>query len=247
MEPFNFRGAVGPLMTISVPFGPARAGGLAPALEATDVSLIYGSGPTAVHAVNQVDLAVHPSEMLALMGPSGSGKTTLLLVLGCLLQASAGRVRVEGREIAHLPPAALSHLRLTRMGFIFQSYNLFPALTALENVQLALELKGRDLQEGRELLRRVGLGERLGNYPRQLSGGEKQRVAIARALAGDPAILLADEPTAALDSANGRAVVKLLADLVHDQGRAAIIVTHDPRIGDLSDRIVHMEDGRILS
>ena len=222
------------------------ARGPAPALEATGVSLIYGSGPTAVHAVNQVDLAVHPGEMLALMGPSGSGKTTLLLVLGCLLQASAGRVRVEGREIADLPPAALSHLRLTRMGFIFQSYNLFPALTALENVQLALELKGYALQEGRELLRRVGLGERLGNYPRQLSGGEKQRVAIARALAGNPAILLADEPTAALDSANGRAVVRLLADLVHDQGRAAIIVTHDPRIGDLSDRVVHMEDGRIL-
>ena len=234
-------------MTISVPLGQAPTEGPAPALEASGVSLIYGSGPTAVHAVNQVDLAVHPGEMLALMGPSGSGKTTLLLVLGCLLQASAGRVRVEGREIAHLPPAALSHLRLTRMGFIFQSYNLFPALTALENVQLALELKGRDLQEGRELLRRVGLGERLGNYPRQLSGGEKQRVAIARALAGDPAILLADEPTAALDSANGRAVVKLLADLVHDQGRAAIIVTHDPRIGDLSDRVIHMEDGLILA
>ena len=234
-------------MTVSTAQSQAPTCGLAPALEATGVSLIYGNGPTAVHAVSQVDLAVHPGEMLALMGPSGSGKTTLLLVLGCLLQASAGRVRVEGREIAALPPAALSHLRLTRMGFIFQSYNLFPALTALENVQLALELKGHPLQEGRGLLRQVGLGERLGNYPRQLSGGEKQRVAIARALAGDPAILLADEPTAALDSANGRAVVKLLADLVHDQGRAAIIVTHDPRIGDLSDRVVHMEDGRILA
>lgn len=221
--------------------------GISPALEARGISLIYGSGPTAVHAVNDVDIAVHPGEMLALMGPSGSGKTTLLMVLGCLLRASAGSVRVEGRDTSGLPKAELSRLRLTRMGFIFQSYNLFPALTALENVQLALELKGYDLKEGRKLLQRVGLGGRLGNYPRQLSGGEKQRVAIARALAGYPAILLADEPTAALDSSNGRAVVRLLADLSHDLGRATIIVTHDPRIGDLSDRVVHMEDGRILA
>ena len=217
-----------------------------PALEVIGLSVVYGSGTTAVHAVNGVDLAVQPGEILALMGPSGSGKTTLLMVMGCLLHASAGTVRVEGRDIGTLDTAELARLRLARMGFIFQSYNLFPALTALENVQLALELKGRDLAEGVELLERVGLGERLRNYPKQLSGGEKQRVAIARALAGHPAILLADEPTAALDSTNGRAVVKLLGDLAHDLGRAAVIVTHDPRVGELSDRVIHFEDGRIV-
>ena len=217
-----------------------------PALEVIGLSVVYGSGPTAVQAVNGVDLAVQPGEILALMGPSGSGKTTLLMVMGCLLHASAGTVRVEGRDIDTLDTAELARLRLARMGFIFQSYNLFPALTALENVQLALELKGRDLAEGVELLERVGLGERLRNYPKQLSGGEKQRVAIARALAGHPAILLADEPTAALDSTNGRAVVKLLGDLAHDLGRAAVIVTHDPRVGELSDRVIHFEDGRIV-
>jgi len=217
-----------------------------PALEAIGLSLVYGSGATTVHAVNEVDLAVHPGEMLALMGPSGSGKTTLLMLLGGLLRASSGTVRVEGHDIGTLSKVELSRLRLARMGFIFQSYNLFPALTALENVQLALELKGRDLAEAVDLLRRVGLGQRLDNFPRQLSGGEKQRVAIARALAGDPAIILADEPTAALDSANGRAVVKLLGELAHDLGRATVVVTHDSRVGDLSDRIALLEDGLIL-
>lgn len=217
-----------------------------PALETVGLSVVYGTGPTAVRAVNGVDLTVQPGEMLALMGPSGSGKTTLLMVLGCLLHPSAGSVWVEGRDIGNLPPRELARLRLARMGFIFQSYNLFPALTALENVQLALELKGRDLDEGVELLGRVGLGERLRNYPKQLSGGEKQRVAIARALAGNPPILLADEPTAALDSANGRAIVKLLGNLAHDLRRAVVVVTHDPRVGGLSDRILQVEDGRIL-
>ena len=218
-----------------------------PVLEAIGLVVTYGSGPTAVHAVNGVDLALAPGEILALMGPSGSGKTTLLMVLGGLLHPSAGRVRVAGQEILGLSKEELAQLRLARLGFIFQGYNLFPALTALENVQLALELKARDLGEGPQLLERVGLGNRLGHYPRQLSGGEKQRVAIARALAGEPAILLADEPTAALDSANGRAVVRLLGDLAHDQGQAAVIVTHDARIGELSDRIVRLEDGRIVA
>ena len=215
------------------------------AIEAHGLSLIYGSGDTAVCALDQVDLQIESGEMLALMGPSGSGKTTLLMLLGCLLQPTAGEVRVEGQSVAGLSNPELGRLRLQRMGFIFQSYNLFPALTATENVQVALELKGRHLSEAPGLLERVGLGGRLRNFPRQLSGGEKQRVAIARALAGDPPILLADEPTAALDSTNGRAVVKLLAQLAHDQGRAVVVVTHDPRVGELADRLVRIEDGRI--
>lgn len=217
-----------------------------PALEARGLSMVYGSGETAVVALSEVDFALHRGEMLALMGPSGSGKTTLLMILGCLQHPSAGRVRVEGRPVADLSDAELARLRLARMGFIFQSYNLFPALTALENVQVALELKGCDLGQGAELLGQVGLSARARNFPKQLSGGEKQRVAIARALAGDPAILLADEPTAALDSANGRAVVTLLGDLAHRMDRAVAIVTHDPRIGELADRVVRIEDGRIV-
>jgi putative ABC transport system ATP-binding protein len=207
--------------------------------------MVYGSGETAVTALDRVDFRVEAGEVVALMGPSGSGKTTLLMILGCLLHPSAGTVEVEGRPLAGLSAPQLARLRLGRMGFIFQSYNLFPALTAAENVRVALELKGRDLSEAAELLGQVGLGARLHNFPAQLSGGEKQRVAIARALAGDPHILLADEPTAALDSVNGRAVVRLLASLAHDQARAVVVVTHDPRIGELTDRIVHIEDGRI--
>jgi putative ABC transport system ATP-binding protein len=226
---------------------PTPSPGTDPALEGIDIAVVYGTADTAVRALDGVDFAVYPGEILALMGPSGSGKTTLLMVLGCLLTATSGEVRVEGQSLAGIPQTRLARLRLARMGFIFQSYNLFPALTALENVQVALELKGRDLSEGPALLDRVGLGARLRNYPKQLSGGEKQRVAIARALAGDPPILLADEPTAALDSSNGRAVVRLLGDLAHQQGRAVVVVTHDPRIGDLADRILHIEDGRILA
>lgn len=216
-----------------------------PALETRGLSLVYGSGATAVRALDHVDFQVSPGEILALMGPSGSGKTTLLMILGCLLHPTEGEVWVEGRTITGISNQALGQLRLQRMGFIFQSYNLFPALTAAENIQVALELKGQDLNDAPALLERVGLGGRLRNFPAQLSGGEKQRVAIARALAGDPPILLADEPTAALDSTNGRAVVKLLAQLAHDQGRAVVVVTHDPRVGEQADRVVHIEDGRL--
>jgi putative ABC transport system ATP-binding protein len=223
----------------------AEPGSQPPALVARGVTLVYGSGETAVRALDGVDFQAQGGEMLALMGPSGSGKTTLLMVLGCLLHPTQGQVQVEGRGLAGLGRPELARLRLARMGFVFQSYNLFPALTALENVQVALDLKGRDLGEGVGLLERVGLGARLRNYPKQLSGGEKQRVAIARALAGNPAILLADEPTAALDSKNGRAVVALLGDLAHRQGCAVVVVTHDSRVGDLADRVVRIEDGRI--
>lgn len=218
---------------------------ISPTLVAEQVSLTYGEGETAVHALDQVDLRVDGGEMLALMGPSGSGKTTLLLVLGGLLHPSAGSVRVAGQDLGALSERERALLRLRLMGFVFQSYNLFPALTALENVQLALELKGRPLGEAQTLLHQVGLGGRLKGFPAQLSGGEKQRVAIARALAGGPGVVLADEPTAALDSTHGLAVVQLLRQIAHEQQRAVVVVTHDPRVGEVADRVVTIRDGRI--
>lgn len=216
-----------------------------PALVAANVSLVYGRGETAVRALDGVDLSVPPGEMLALMGPSGSGKTTLLMVLGGLLQPTGGEVQVSGRRLRDLSDRERADLRLGLMGFVFQSYNLFPALTALENVQLALELKGRPLSEAERLLGHVGLSSRMRGYPRQLSGGEKQRVAIARALAGDPPILLADEPTAALDTGHGMAVVELLRHIAHEEGRAIVMVTHDQRVTQMADRAVTIADGRI--
>ena len=218
---------------------------ISPTLVAEQVSLTYGEGETAVHALDQVDLRVDGGEMLALMGPSGSGKTTLLLVLGALLHPSSGSVRVAGQDLGALSERERALLRLRLMGFVFQSYNLFPALTALENVQLALELKGRPLGEAETLLHQVGLDGRFKGFPAQLSGGEKQRVAIARALAGGPGVVLADEPTAALDSTHGLAVVQLLRQIAHEHQRAVVVVTHDPRVGEVADRVVTIRDGRI--
>lgn len=218
---------------------------MGPVLIAEHVCVDYGEGQAAVHALAGVDLAVDAGEMLALMGPSGSGKTTLLMVLGGLLRPSTGGVRVDGQALGPMTERQRARLRLNRMGFVFQGYNLFPALNALENVRLALALKGRPLDEAEGLLRQVGLGARLGGFPAQLSGGEKQRVAIARALAGGPGLVLADEPTAALDGTHGQAVVQLLRGIAHDQGRAVVVVTHDPRVSRFADRVVTIEDGRI--
>ncbi|WP_198295660.1 ABC transporter ATP-binding protein [Imhoffiella purpurea] len=217
-----------------------------PAIQAEEVSLIYGQGATAVHALDRVDLSLASGEMLALMGPSGSGKTSLLMVLGGLLRPTLGRVQVQGIALDPLSETERARLRLSHMGFVFQHYNLFPALTALENVQLALELKGYPLDGADTLLAEVGLAPRRHGYPRQLSGGEKQRVAIARALAGDPSILLADEPTAALDTEHGMAVVELLRRIAREEGRAVVMVTHDPRVTRMADRVVSIADGRIL-
>jgi putative ABC transport system ATP-binding protein len=219
----------------------------AAALEARGLTLVYGSGETAVRALDGVDFQANAGEIQALMGPSGSGKTTLLMILGCLLHPTVGEVRVEGRLVGGLSNPALARLRLQRMGFIFQSYNLFPALTAAENVQVALELKGHDLAEASALLELVGLGGRLRNFPRQLSGGEKQRVAIARALAPSPRLLLADEPTAALDKTSGRDVVDLFRQLADSHGAAIVMVTHDNKILDIADRVVNLEDGRLVA
>jgi putative ABC transport system ATP-binding protein len=189
--------------------------------------------------------------VLLLMGPSGSGKSTLLQVLGCIRQATGGSTFIDERPVHGLTESALSQLRCDRMGFVFQHYNLLPSLRAWENVALALELRGRSgsavEQASRRMLTYLGLEDRVNAYPEELSGGEKQRVAIARAVVGEPDIVLADEPTAALDAASGSQVARMLARIAHEQNRAVVIVTHDPRISGIADRIVYLEDGAIRS
>ena len=218
-------------------------------IEIRDLQKHYGSGAGQVRALDSVDLDVRSGEVLVLMGPSGSGKTTLLSIMGCILRASAGSVKVRGREVADLPEAQLPAIRLRNFGFIFQGFNLFPALSARENVEIAFDLKHFSKRDARrnaeELLAGVGLGDKLAVHPANLSGGQKQRVAIARALAGDPEIVLADEPTAALDSASGKTVMDILAKLARERGRALVIVTHDPRVLGYADRVVHIADGRV--
>jgi len=209
----------------------------------------YDEGATGTLALRDVDLDVHAGEVLMLMGPSGSGKTTLLSIMGCILTASSGSVRIAGKEVVGLGEKQLPALRLEHIGFVFQGFNLFPTLTAGENVELMLDLKGvsaaKAKKRAQELLEQVGLSEKYDSFPADLSGGQKQRVAIARALAGDPRIILADEPTAALDSHTGRTVMEMMSELAHQRGRAVVIVTHDSRVVSFADRIVKIEDGAI--
>lgn len=223
----------------------------APVLEARSVHVTYGDGPAACRALDDVSLDVRAGEVLLLMGPSGSGKTTLLQVLGCLLPPDSGAIRLFGELLQSRDPDTLGRLRLKHYGFVFQSYNLFPTLTAWENVAIALDLIGirgaAAEARARDLLREVGLAAKADAYPGELSGGQKQRVAIARALATDPAVILADEPTAALDTASGQAVISLLAGLARKRGRAVVIVTHDQRVVEHGDRIVALEDGKIVA
>jgi len=218
-------------------------------IRATGITKIYREGATEMRALSDVDLEISAGELTLLMGPSGSGKTTLLSILGCILRASSGLLEVLGESVETLPEKELPRIRRAAIGFVFQGFNLFPALTTVENVSLALDLRGvrRGKAEGRaaELIREVGLAGKSRSYPADLSGGEKQRVAIARALAGDPPIVLADEPTAALDSTSGKNVIELLQRLAHEHGRAVVMVTHDPRVLSYGDRIIHLEDGRI--
>lgn len=222
---------------------------MAVAIDVRGVTKTYGTGDAAVHALEGIDLEVKSGEVLFLMGPSGSGKTTLLSIMGCILRPTSGLVSIGGEEVTRLKESQLPRVRLARIGFIFQGFNLFPALTVRENVGLALELKGIQGRRARhlsnELLERVGLLDKAGQWPSNLSGGQKQRVAIARALAGEPGIILADEPTAALDGTTGRAILDLLRELAHERGRAVVIVTHDSRALPYADRIVTIEDGRI--
>jgi putative ABC transport system ATP-binding protein len=219
-------------------------------IRAKGLGKIYREGATELRALQEVDLEVRAGELTLLMGPSGSGKTTLLSVLGCILRASEGKLEVLGEDVSSLAESDLPRIRREGIGFVFQGFNLFPTLTAAENVALALDLRGirggAAKTRGEELLAEVGLAEKARSFPADLSGGQKQRVAIARALAGDPPILLADEPTAALDSTSGRTVIELLQRLARVHGRAVVMVTHDPRVLSFGDRIIHLEDGRIV-
>jgi putative ABC transport system ATP-binding protein len=212
-------------------------------------SKTYGSGESAVRAVQEVTLDLQAGKFYILMGPSGSGKTTLLMLMGCLLKPTSGSVHLFDQEVSALDESRLPRIRRERIGFIFQGFNLFPALTALENVEATLNLKrvrGEEAREqAEELLSRLGLGNRLHYLPEDLSGGEKQRVAVARALTGSPPILLADEPTGMLDSKTGRLITEVLRDMARQEGRMVFMVSHDSRILGLADRILFFEDGRL--
>jgi putative ABC transport system ATP-binding protein len=218
-------------------------------IRASGLERTFGTGPAAVHAVCGIDLTLASGERLLVMGPSGSGKTTLVSMLGGLLSPDAGRVLLKEHDLYSAGEAERAHVRLEHLGFVFQSFNLLSALTAQENVEVPLRLAGIGAEPARaraiEGLRSLGLGERLGHRPRDLSGGEKQRVAIARALANDPDVLLADEPTANLDSESGREVAGILRGLAAERGKAVIIVSHDQRLLDIASRVVWIEDGRL--
>jgi len=220
-------------------------------LVAEDVTKTFREGRETVNVLKGATLHVKPGEVLALEGPSGSGKTTLLSILGCLLSASSGRVEVAGKAVDATKPAKLQAVRRQHIGFVFQQFNLFPALSALENVEYALNLKGvlgdTATNQARELIQRVGLGERAKFLPRDLSGGQKQRVAIARALAAAPSVILADEPTANLDASVAAQILDLFSELARSEGRSLVIVTHDPKVRRVADRVVHIEDGRIAA
>jgi len=220
-------------------------------MEAVNVAKVLGTGPAQIRALKGVNLSLCGGELTLLMGPSGSGKTTLLSILGCMLTPTEGTVRVRGNSIEGKGPEDLAKLRRDNIGYVFQSYHLFPTLSATDNVRLALDVRnesGRSAKsKAKEALARVGLSQKTANYPRQLSGGEQQRVAIARAVVGEPSVVLADEPTAALDSENGKAIMTILADIAKDPSRGVLVVTHDPRLVPYADRIVHIEDGNIVS
>lgn len=221
------------------------------AIETVQLTKVYGSGNTEVVAMREASMRVRRGEVVALLGPSGSGKSTFLTAVGLINPPTSGRVVIGGRLVLDGPHARtnLSKFRRQHMGFIFQKSNLIPFLNALENVQIALQLNGRTRSVARrraiELLDYLGVADRARNYPSMLSGGQQQRVAVARALANEPSVILADEPTAALDSHRGRQVMELFAKVAHENGAGVIVVTHDQRALDVFDTIYEMEDGVI--
>jgi len=215
-------------------------------LEAHDVVKTFTEGRQTVQVLRGVSLAVAPGEVVALEGPSGSGKTTFLSILGCILTPSKGEVLIDGTPV---DAKRLAAIRKRSLGFVFQQFNLFPSLTAVENVEYALNVKGMRngmaRKEAERVIEAVGLTERRNFLPRDLSGGQKQRVAIARALAGSAPILLADEPTANLDSVAGVQILEMFRDLAKKERRALVIVTHDPKVRTIADRVVQIQDGRL--
>ena len=219
----------------------------APTLDVRDVTKRFGDGETGVLAVRDVSLAVEPGEIVLIMGPSGSGKTTLLSMMGALLKPSSGSIHLDGTTVSELSEGRLPEIRLRQFGFIFQDFNLLSALSVVENVALVAQLAGLGARDARAkattLLTDLGLGARLNFLPEKLSGGEKQRVAIARALVNDPRVILADEPTANLDSRIGHEIMRLLRSIAEDQHRSVVIVSHDLRIRDIADRVLWLEDG----
>ncbi len=218
-------------------------------LELREVSRSYGQGEAAVEALREVSLSVGPGEMVAVMGPSGSGKSTLLTIAGTLEEPSGGQVLVDGQAVGSMSPRAKARLRRRTIGYVFQDFNLLPGLTAVENVSLPLELDGTSARKAQTaalaVLDRLGLRERASHYPDQLSGGERQRVAIARAMMGERRLLLADEPSGALDSVNGEAVMQLLHEACKKAGMAAVVVTHDAKLASWADRVVFLRDGQV--
>ena len=221
-----------------------------PVVRVQDVSKEYQLGKTTILALKRVSLEVHRGEFLCVAGPSGSGKTTLLNMIGCLDKPTSGRVEIEGREATSLPRDELARLRRQKIGFIFQTFSLIPVLSAYENVEFPLILRGDHAKHDRErvwqILQAVGLEEVARHRPDELSGGQQQRVAIARALVTDPALILADEPTANLDSETGKAIIDLMHRLSCEQGTTFIFSTHDLKIMERADRVMHLKDGSIV-
>ena len=219
------------------------------ALEISQVSKAYGEGPATVQALQGVDLTVLPGELVAIMGPSGSGKSTLLTIAGTLEEATEGTVCVDGQDTSTMSRNDRAQLRRRAIGYVFQDFNLLPGLTAAENVALPLELDGSRAKAARtaalEALEELGVSERADHFPDQLSGGQRQRVAIARAIVGDRLLLLADEPTGALDSVNGEAVMRLVRSACK-RGVAGVLVTHDAQLASWADRVVFLRDGRVV-
>jgi putative ABC transport system ATP-binding protein len=218
-------------------------------VEAYDLTKVYQMGKVEVHALNGVSVKIARCEVLSIMGPSGSGKSTMMNILGCLDRPTSGEYTLDGELVSKLSDDRLSAIRNRKVGFIFQSFNLLKLATALDNVELPMRYAGRYngqvKSKAKAALQAVGLGDRMHHHPNEMSGGEQQRVAIARALVNDPAIILADEPTGALDSHSGKEVIDILLNLNKERGTTLIFVTHDPNIAAQTQRIIHLRDGQL--